>query len=186
MAASVRIRLCSVLTVEHRRPNADRPRPGQSQGPDAAAHCWPRSAAAWSPSTGSSIPLGLGAARRPGRQRRHPGQPEPTVLGEGVLAATGRAYGSAPRGVHRRPRRGRPVSGRGSQQAVGGEPHWQRAAHGGPCTSSDRHPRYRTWLDADWVLRIRRAGRRTATEYSPLLAEGVTTTEPAEAAGGAS
>ena len=79
MAAQVRIRLCSVLTVE----TADRTLTGRDLGSRKARTLL----ALLASERGRMVPLDRvvdvlwadGAARRPGRQRRHAGQPEPAV-----------------------------------------------------------------------------------------------------------
>ena len=183
MAASVRIRLCSVLTVE----TADRTLTGRDLGSRKARTLL----ALLASERGRMVPLdrvvdALWASAPPAdpaanvatlvsRSRR--------LLGEGVLAATGRAYGIASEACTVDLDEAGTLADEAASRLSAGESALAAAAARRALDLLGSPPALPDEPDADWVLRIRRQADDLRRRTRHLLAEGVTTSEPAEAAG---
>ncbi len=183
MAAQVRIRLCSVLTVE----TADRTLTGRDLGSRKARTLL----ALLASERGRMVPLdrvvdALWASAPPAdpaanvatlvsRSRR--------LLGEGVLAATGRAYGIASDACTVDLDEAGALTDEAAGRLAAGEPALAAAAARRALDLLGSPPALPDEPDADWVLRVRRQADDLRRRTRHLLAEGVTASEPAEAAG---
>ncbi len=181
MAAQVRIRLCSVLTVE----TAERVLVGHDIGSRKA-----RTLLAFLASErGRMVPLDLvadvvwptGAPADPGanvatlvsRMRR--------ILGDRVLVASGRAYGAAADACTVDLDEAKALVVEGESRLAAGEPALAATAARRALHLLGSQPALPDEPDAEWVRRVRRDVDELRRKARHVLSEGVTPTGPAEA-----